>query len=358
MPSARREIAVIQRFLPSRSRGGVGHFTHGLCQTLTRRGHRVTVFSEDPAPAGARYAVRQVGTARRGVRARLAPLFFPFALRRCDFTPFEVIHAQGDDQFLPRRRPPLVRTMHGTALAEAWFNGLRGGSLKRFGMHVFFYAMECLADLRADYVVTVSAHTRRFYPRTHAVIPNGVDLDALARGDATKSPAPSVLFVGELLTRKRGQFLLDVMARDVVPRVPAAELWLVSPDAADRPWTRCYRGVDDATVADLMKRAWVMCLPSTYEGFGRPYIEAMAAGTAVVASPNAGAREVLNEGADGVIAPDADLGAALLRLLSSREERERLEARGLARSRLFGWDTVAAQYERVYEHAIGNRARA
>src|ERR1017187_2150500 len=91
-----RRIAVIQRFLPSRSRGGVGHFTHGLCQALVRRGHRVTVFSQDPAPDDATYDVHLVGVRRTGRPGRLAPLTFPFDIARCDFVGFDVIHAQGD----------------------------------------------------------------------------------------------------------------------------------------------------------------------------------------------------------------------------------------------------------------------
>jgi len=198
-------IAIIQRFLPSRSRGGVGHFTHGLAETLSARGHDVTVFSQDPAPDGARYAVERVPV-RDG---RLAPLRFPWALRRCDFSRFDVIHAQGDDQWLTRHGlPPVVRTMHGTALAEAWFNGLRAGSAKRLLLHLYFYAMELLADLRADRVVAVSAGTGRFYPRMHDVIPNGIDVARFAAAAATtaKSAAPSALCTGALESRNSGRW--------------------------------------------------------------------------------------------------------------------------------------------------------
>ena len=166
-------VALIQRFLPSRSRGGVGHFTHGLAQALTERGHDVTVFSQDPAPDGAGYRVEHVVVRD----SRWSPFVFPWALRRCDFSDFDVIHAQGDEQWVTRRgRPPVVRTMHGTALAEAWFNGVRAGSPKRFLLHLYFYAMELLADLRADRVIAVSSGTGRYYPRMHAVIPNGIDV--------------------------------------------------------------------------------------------------------------------------------------------------------------------------------------
>ena len=75
------------------------------------------------------------------------------------------------------------------------------------------------------------------------------------------------------------------MAREVRPRVPDAEVWLVEPRRRRGAGRRAFGAVDEATLHELLRRAWVMCLPSAYEGFGRPYIEAMAAGTAVVASP-------------------------------------------------------------------------
>lgn len=343
-------IAIIQRFLPSRSRGGVGHFTHGLAQALVARDHDVTVFSQDPAPDGAGYTVQRVPV-REG---RCSPLAFPWALRRCDFSGFDVIHAQGDEQWLSRRgQPPVVRTMHGTALAEAWFNGARAGSPKRFLLHLYFYAMELLADLRADQVVAVSAGTGRYYPRMHAVIPNGIDVAryAAAALTVTKSEAPSILFIGELNSRKRGRWLVDVFVRTVRPRVAGAELWLVSPD---RPAATVDDGVvhcgtpDDASLAALLARAWVMCLPSAYEGFGRPYAEAMAAGTVAAATPNPGANDVLDAGRAGVIAADDALGDALVAILGDADARGRFIAIGRARAQAYAWPRVAETYERIY----------
>jgi glycosyltransferase involved in cell wall biosynthesis len=345
--------------LPSRSRGGVGHFTHGLAQTLSDRGHAVTVFSQDPAPEGARYAVRHVPV-RDGL---LAPLAFPWALRRCDFRDFDVIHAQGDEQWLSHQgHPPIVRTMHGTALAEAWFNGMKAGSLKRLLLHLYFYSMECIADLRADRVVGVSAGTGRFYPRMHAVIPNGIDLERFrdAGKSGVKSDAPSIIFIGELDSRKRGRWLVDVFLRGVRTRVPQAELWLVSPDAPPQtaPGVVHCGTPDDVRLAELLSRAWVMCLPSAYEGFGRPYAEAMAAGTVAAATPNPGANDVLEDGRAGVLAPDAGLADALVALLEDAGARDRYIAVGRARAEAFAWPRVAEAYERLYDDVRRERAGA
>lgn len=347
------DIALIQRFLPSASRGGVGYFTDGLARALVERGHTVTIFSQDPAPEGAPYAVERVPV----TADRLAPLRFPWTLRGCDFSRFDVIHAQGDDQWLPRRGlPPVVRTMHGTALAEAWFNGVLGVSPTRLLLHLWFFMSEWVAAWRADALVGVSAHSLQWYPGRSVVIPNGIHLATLRPDPASKSTEPTVLFVGEVDSRKRGRLLIAAM-RDVRRTLPTAQLWLVGPEVAPEDGCRSWGRVDDATLHRLLREAWVMCLPSAYEGFGRPYIEAMASGTTVVASHNPGAREVLRDGALGVLADDASLAAVLTRVLQSPEERTRLERAALADVARYDWPVVAAQYEAVYAQVIA-RARA
>ncbi len=347
------DIALIQRFLPSVSRGGVGYFTDGLARALVNRGHTVTIFSQDPAPDDAPYTVVRVPVSA----GRLAPLQFPWTVRRCDFSRFDVIHALGDDQWLPRAgAPPGVRTMSGTSLAEAWFNGVLGLSPKRFLLHLWFFVNEWVAAVRADALVGISAHTLKFYPRRGVLIPNGIDLSALHPDPASKSSDPTVVFVGEVDSRKRGRLLIAAM-RDVRRTLPTAQLWLVGPEIAPEDGCRIWGRVDDGTLRRLLREAWVMCLPSAYEGFGRPYIEAMASGTTVVATPNAGAREVLRDGALGVLASESSLADALTRVLQSPEERAHLERAALADVSRYDWPIVAAQYEAVYAQVMA-RARA
>ena len=164
-----------------------------------------------------------------------------------------------------------------------------------------------------------------------------------------------MLFVGEMASRKRGDLLLRVVRETVRPRFPDLRVWMVSPDRIEDEGVEWFAGLDDDRLADLYRAAWVLCLPSSYEGFGRPYAEALAAGTPVVASPNPGAREVLEDGRFGVIARDEELGSALSALLGDSERRAELARRGLERARAFAWERVAARYERIYEAALARR---
>ena len=79
-----------------------------------------------------------------------------------------------------------------------------------------------------------------------------------------------------------------------------------------------------------------------------PYIEAMASGTPVVATPNVGAREVTREGQDGLVIPNAQLGETLVRVLTDAALRQRLRAAGLTRAQDFRWDRICEQYENIY----------
>ena len=345
-------IALIQRFLPSRSRGGVGYFTHGLAHALSKRGHEVTVFSQDPAPEDAAYQVRRISSG--GISEKWLPLAFPFQIACQDFSGFDILNAQGDDQWISgRQAPPRVRTLHGAALLEAYFNGIRNCSLKHFLLHSYFYACEWIADLKADRVVAVSKDTKRYYPRVHEIIGNGIDL-ALFKPPlfSEKTSYPSILFVGELGTRKRGSLLVKTFEKWLRPSFPSCELWLVSPEKIEGPGLRCFENLSTPELVKLYQKVWVFCLPSSYEGFGRPYVEAMACGTPVVASPNPGAREILENGLYGLLAEDRSLGEVLLELLRDADRRQEMSRRGLERAKNYGWDVIALQYERLYEDLL------
>lgn len=348
------KIAILQRFLPSRSRGGVGHFTHGLANALQQNGHQVTVFSQDPAPEAALYQVLQIAKENRAVSDIL---FFPFKIARQDFSSFDIIHAQGDDSFLPKSGVPVVRTLHGSALAEAFYNGLCRFSIKHFLMHSFFYILELISCLRADELAGDSEDTKRYYPRKPVFIPNGVDRNLFSAA-GQKSAQPSIFFVGEINTRKRGRLLVEVFQREIRPKLPGAELWLVCPEKVEGAGIRWFGQVSASRLAELYQTAWVFCLPSSYEGFGRPYIEAMASGTPVVASPNPGAREVLGHGEFGCITSDGMLGENLYRFLTRADLREKFRRLGMERVPFYSWDRIVLQYETLYEKALQKKGRS
>ena len=336
------KIAMISYYLPSGSKIGVGYQVHELATELVRQGHEVDVYSNCPPVPDALYRHHHVE-----LNGSMRTFRFALALRRVDWSGYDALHAHGDDYWLWRRRVPVhVRTLHGSCFEEALHIT---GAKEKLRMVALGFS-EVLASLVADVTVAVSPQTLRWTPWVKNVIPNGVDTTRFHPGTGVRSEAPSILFVGTWGGRKRGQELARIFREQVLAEVPDAELWMVTQDAPSDPGpgVRVLGRLPDAELAEAYSRAWVFCLPSSYEGFGVPYAEAMASGLPVVATPNVGARYVTRDGRDGILVELDDLARPLIDLLTDGSARERLSRAGLDRSREFALPEVVGQYLSLY----------
>jgi phosphatidylinositol alpha-mannosyltransferase len=272
---------------------------------------------------------------------------------RLDLREFDVVIANGDSLLLALGRTPVVRIMHGSARGEARHATSIGRAVLQWGV----YAQELLTALLSSSVVGVSANTQRDNPFVRRVIPNGVDTAIFYPVPGDKTPHPSIVFVGAIGGRKRGRFLLDIFERSVRPALPNAELTFVGPGGPALEGVTYVTGVRDADLASLYRRAWVCAVPSTYEGFGLPCLEAMACGTAVVATPNPGSREVLGENWGGLV-DDLAFAPTLLNVLSDEPRRRELERAGLRRAAEFSIDRMIDRYEALLKESRGSHARS
>jgi phosphatidylinositol alpha-mannosyltransferase len=328
---------------PGRKPGGVEVFVDRLATALVTRGHDVTMytFSTDAPPANYAIVPMKPGTAAGNpiVRQYLAPWLLNVRPRMRH----DVFHFHGDDWFCFRRQIPTVRTFYGSALLES----LSATSLKRRVDQAIVFALEQLAGRLADARYGIGLESQLLY-RADGILPLGISPMTSAR---RPSDAPSILFIGTWEGRKRGRMLHEAFQRDVRRQFPDAELWMVSDHCEPGPGVTWLRSPSDSAIDALFDRAWVFCLPSSYEGFGIPYLDAMARGVPAVATPNPGAGDLLQGGHAGLIVEPDDLGDVLAKLLASPELRERLSETGRQRAADFSWDAVCARYERAYELA-------
>lgn len=342
------KILMTSYYMPSESKIGVGYQVHALANTLARRGHEVTVVTPCSPSDGAEYRTLVVQ-----VPGPLRTFRWAFALRRLDMSGFDVLHSHGDDYWLWRRRVPVhVRTMHGSCLAEAL--KVPGGFEK---LRMLLLGLgELLATVVADRTVAVSRNTLRWMPWVRNVIPNGVDLSRFGTASAVRAEQPTILFVGTYANRKRGKLLMDAFTREVRPALPDARLWMVCEDAPAASGVEVLGRLSDVALAKRYQQAWVFCLPSSYEGFGIPYVEALAAGLPVVATANPGAREVLGDGAFGDLVGDEEIGQTLIRHLSGGFIGTSAAANDHARQ--YDLNVVAEKYEQLYAQLSARPARS
>ncbi|MEA3338045.1 MAG: glycosyltransferase family 1 protein [Chloroflexota bacterium] len=111
--------------------------------------------------------------------------------------------------------------------------------------------------------------------------------------------------------------------------------------------------VEDADLPHLYSAADLFALPTWYEGFGIPVVEAMACGTPVVCSDNSSLPEAAGDAALLVDAADeVGLISAMRLLIENDSLRSELRQRGLAQARRFTWESAAqtllSTYERVF----------
>lgn len=311
-----------------------------------------------------------------------------------------------------RWRVPLVHTMHTTARAKLRARGLgeSGGArgLGEFGgargpglagddpatvaARRRAHAEERIVGRAARLVVNTADEGRDLVelygaePSRVRIVAPGVDVEAFAPASddhaaartrqalGVPRAAPLALFVGRLQPFKGPEVAVRAvaLARRLDPRLADLRLLVVggpSGDGMGEParLTALARalGVSGAVrltgpvARDLLpeyyRTADVQLVPSRHETFGFVALEALAAGTPVIATDTGGLRRVVGDATAGVVVPGrdpADWARALSRVLGDRARLGRLSAAAPADAARFGWAEAEAAMIRAYGEAL------
>ena len=325
---------------PGRKPGGVEVFVDRLAAALTRRGHDVTMHTFSTQAGDRDYQIRTMRPRRAGGDPIVRQYLAPWLLNVRPAMDFDVFHFHGDDWFCWRRPIPTVRTFYGSALLES----LSATSLKRRVDQAVVFMLEQISARRADARYGIGWDSRLLY-QGDGVLQLGIDAPD---GERRPSAAPSILFIGTWEGRKRGRLLHEAFRKRVRPRFDDAELWMVSDHCEPGDGVTWVREPSDAEIAGLLSRAWAFALPSSYEGLGIPYLEAMSWGVPVLATPNPGAEDLLRGGEAGLLVEPGEIGEALVQLLEQAPLRERLAEAGRRRAEDFRWERICEHYEDAY----------
>jgi phosphatidylinositol alpha-mannosyltransferase len=205
----------------------------------------------------------------------------------------------------------------------------------------------------------------RYFPGEYKVIPNGVDVDFYRRAVPIarwQDGKRNLLFVGRHEPRKG---LLDLLKAYRILRKTGCDCRLLVTNTGPQERearryiaTRRLGGVEflgrvsDEEKAQLFRTADVYVSPATGgESFGIVLLEAMAAGTPIVASDIHGYKGVVRRGREGLLVPPREpkaIAAAVARLLGDDDLRAAMSEAGRERAQEFSWERVTAKVDAFY----------
>ncbi|MGZ6831415.1 MAG: glycosyltransferase family 4 protein [Nocardioidaceae bacterium] len=395
--------------------GGHGVYVRHLSRELVALGHEVEVFSgqpypeldpgvrltkvpsldlyrepdpfRTPRPSEFRDAIDVLEVATMYTAGFPEPLTFSLRVARIlkrRLTDFDVVH---DNQTLglgmldiARAGLPLVTTIHhpitfdrrvDLAAARSWRKKI--GLRRWYG----FLRMQAYVARRAGTVLTVSESSRRDIVADFGVsrdaievVPLGVEPEVFSLPEQPRVPGRIVAMASADTPMKGIATLLEAFAklrteRDVElllitrPK-PGGRTERLIDSLSIKDAVRFVSGLSDTELAQVVGSAEIACVPSLYEGFSLPTVEAMACGTPLVVSRAGAIPEVVGpdgECADLVTPGDVEeLAHALAALLDDPDRRHRMGERGRRRAlERYSWRAVAEATAATYRRVVDDR---
>ena len=312
--------------------GGVQAQVLGLARELRRQGHETRVLGPCDGPPPEAFVTplgNSLPTAANGSIAPLAPDASAAlrTIRALNDERFDVVHVH--EPLAPG--PPMTSVLMHPAPVVGTFHAAGASS----GYQVFGWFLRWVSE-RIDRKVVVSKDALQLavatIPGDYDILFNGVEIDEIASTAPTPTDHPTIFFCGRHEERKGLAVLLEAFQG----LRPDTRLWIAS-DGPDTSQLRARFGHDDriswlgriseAEKFARLRGASTFSAPSLRgESFGVVLIEAMAAGTPVVAGDIDGYRNVATDGVDAVLTPPGDVDA-LAAALRRRDRRPRARRR-------------------------------
>lgn len=379
-PGRTYRIGVDARILSERVTG-IGRYTHEMLTQLVDSGHEWFLYSHRPIIVG--------DWSRPNVRIRVANLpeavNFPKRVLRLAWAqtvlPWWARQDKVDLFWSPGHRLPRylsnriarVVTIHDLVWKHA------GETMRPLARWLDAKQMPAAVRL-ADRVITVSRHTARDLVeempeadgKVRVVHSGGASLYSAASPESLNLMGidrPYFLFVGTLEPRKNLHRLLEAYAtlpedikKSTLLVIAGGKGWggvNVQAVATQLGLSGCIRVVgyvSEESLATLYAHALFLTMPSLYEGFGLPLLEAMARGTPVLTSECSSMPEVAGDA--GFLVNPHNVGAianGLLTLIMNETLRHDLAQRAQVNAGRFSWQKAADETLRIFDEALDER---
>lgn len=269
---------------------------------------------------------------------------------------------------------PVVTTVHHPLTVDRRASFVRDETFRDAVGTMAFYpiGMQSFVARRIDALFTSSAVSARQIERDFGVqadrihmVANGVDTNLYCENSASPRSEAEILCVGRASDPNKGiGTLIDALAR--LPR--KIRLTLVDTNHPDSSARRRARDlgcedrleitgrVETDELVALYRRATLVVVPSRYEGFGLPAVEAMACGTPVVACAAGALPEVIGVGGGGILVARDDPGSlarGIAELIDQPQRRRELGREGRRRTdEAYAWPRVAERTAAVYGEIV------
>ena len=347
--------------------GGVQAQVFGLVREMRRRGHEARVLGACDGPPPESFVTplgNSLPLAANGSIAPIAP--DPAATLRTFHAlrgeSFDVIHLH--EPLVPGpvmaallvHSAPTVATFHAAGVSASY-------RLMRRPLSRMINRIDHKVVVSKDALALVQAELGGEYE----VLFNGVELAEIGAVDPFldgRDGLPTVFFCARHEERKGLQVLLDALSHfDVEARIWIAgdgpETEALQKRAGNDPRVEWLGRVSDEEKFARLRSADVFCAPSLGgESFGVVLIEAMAAGTTVVASALDGYRNVATHGLDALLVPPGDpvaLADALKKAMLDEDLAVALRLAGSERAERFAMSSLASRYVDIYRDVIASR---
>jgi glycosyltransferase involved in cell wall biosynthesis len=249
---------------------------------------------------------------------------------------------------------PFIVTVHGSDIVQ-------GGKIPL----VRWFTRKALNS--ADQVIVVSSFLRDasialgVKPNHVVIIPNGVDPNLFHPYNGKKQQI--VLYVGSLNEYKGCHILIEAMKK-VLIHFPSAKLKIIGEGPQKKEWNTLVKSLklgnhvdflgqlSQSEVAQQMRSAYILVLPSFSEGFGVVLLEAMASGTLCIGSEIGGIPDIIRNTVCKLVPPGNPdiLAESIIGLFddSKNYAQNALQVRKLVEEK-FSWDLIADQIVQIYK---------
>lgn len=387
--------------------GGQGVYVRHLSAGLAELGHDVTIFSGQPYPEDLHPDVELVKVPsldlyrepdpfrtpklsefrdwidflEYGIMAAAGfpePLTFGLRARRLDFSDFDIVH---DNQSLGYgllsilKKHPFVATIHHPISRDRAVDIAAAVGWQKLSMRRWygFVRMQARVARRIPLLLGVSdvsagdaVHDFKLDPGQFRVVPLGVDTD-LYSPKVERVPGRIVVVASadkplkgtahflEAAAKLRAKHDINVqLVSKIDPKSDTARR-IAEPDLAGA--VTVHSGISDEELAELIRSAEVMVVPSLYEGFSLPAVEAFACGTPLVASAAGALPQTVGDAGVLVTPGDVDeIVTEVSRFLTDRAYWNDYSTRGRERAmERYSWIAVARSTVAVYEEERARR---